>query len=129
MVSLPVFPVRSIGALLFGAMVFFPACGDDAPSGPDPAAFCETWETETGQIPENSDAWGDYAEAFEDLVVLAPAEIQSEMETLAAATRKVADGSQHFDDIYLEDGASKAYDAYSAWTSDHCSDGPYFPGG
>lgn len=117
-------------SLSIGVVMLFAACGDDAPSGPDPEAFCETWFADAGQIPENSDAWGVYAETFEELAALAPADIKPEMETMATSIRKVADGSQNFDDIYLEEGVTEASEAYRVWTSQNCSDGGgYFPGG
>ncbi len=121
--------IRSVVALAVGALLLLPACGDDAPSGPDPEAFCETWTADTGQIPENADAWGAYAEAHEELAALAPGDIKPEVEKIAAAVRKVADGSQNFDDIYLEAGVSEASDTYRIWTSENCAeDGGYYTG-
>jgi hypothetical protein len=111
-------------------MLLASGCGDDAPTGPDAQAFCETWAADTGQIPEDSGDWDAYADAYDELAVLAPDDVRSDVETLAAAVRKVAEGSQVFDDIYNEPGTSEASDAYRVWTSEHCNDdGGYFPGG
>lgn len=125
---------RAILVPLLALVAALAACGggSDEPSasGPDPEAFCAKHASDTGQIPENEEQWGDYADAYEELAILAPSDVQPAVETFATGVGKVAEGSQNFDDIYNEPGTSKAYDDIAAWVSDNCdSEGGYFPGG
>lgn len=115
------------------AMVLATAGCSGGPDGPDPEAFCETWEADTGQIPEDSGQWKAHAETWEDLAILAPEDISDAVKTYSEAIGKVAetaDGGEDWDLIYEEPGTSAAYDEIAAWTSEHCMEGGgYFPGG
>ena len=122
--------IRSLAVLLAAIMMTIGGCSEDAPSEPDPEAFCAKDAAEAGQIPENDEQWGTYADTYEELAELAPDEIRPDVEKMSAAITKVAEGSQNFDDIYDEAGVSEASDSVRVWTSDNCSEGGgYFPGG
>jgi hypothetical protein len=127
--------MRAIVVGAIAPLMLFGACGG-APE-PSAEALCEriaedrSNDTGAGQIPGSSDEWKAWVDSWEEMSELAPPEVKDALETIAASVAKVAetaDGGEDYDKLFEDPAYEPAQEEFSAWESDNCDSGGYYPG-